>query len=196
MPQQEEAVKRIEKDSLGEVEVDAHVYWGAQTQRSIQNFPIGWEKMPESIIYAFGIQKAAAAKANMELGDLDPSLGKAILQAAQEVQDGTLQDQFPLKVWQTGSGTQSNMNANEVIANRAIELLDGVKGSKEPVHPNDHVNMGQSSNDTFPTVIHIACAAQVHKALLPALDACAEVLAQKVKEFEKIIKIGRTHLQD
>ncbi|MCP4924093.1 MAG: class II fumarate hydratase [bacterium] len=196
MPQQKDSVKRIEKDSLGEVEVDGHAYWGAQTQRSIQNFPIGWETMPESMIHAFALQKAAAAKTNMELGDLDLDLGKAILQAAQEVEDGTLRDHFPLKVWQTGSGTQSNMNANEVIANRAIELLGGVKGSKIPVHPNDHVNMGQSSNDTFPTVMHIACAIQVNKALLPALDSCAEVLAQKVKKFEKIIKIGRTHLQD
>ncbi|NBB25241.1 class II fumarate hydratase [Porphyrobacter sp. SLTP] len=187
---------RIETDSLGEVAVPAHVHWGAQTQRSIVNFPIGGEKMPPALVRALGIQKLAAAKANMKLGVLDAKLGEAIVAAAREVIDGTLADQFPLVVWQTGSGTQSNMNANEVIASRANEMLTGTKGGKSPVHPNDHCNMGQSSNDTFPTAMHIAAASEALDHLIPALEKLHGALDAKAQEFADIVKIGRTHLQD
>ncbi len=187
---------RIETDSLGEVAVPAHVHWGAQTQRSIVNFPIGGEKMPPALVRALGIQKLAAAKANMKLGVLDAKLGEAIVAAAREVIDGTLADQFPLVVWQTGSGTQSNMNANEVIASRANEMLTGNKGGKSPVHPNDHCNMGQSSNDTFPTAMHIAAASEALDHLIPALQKLHGALDAKAQEFADIVKIGRTHLQD
>ncbi len=187
---------RMESDTMGEVAVEANRYWGAQTQRSIENFPIGTEKMPKALIRAFGQQKYAAAAANLNLDDLDQSIGTAIKQAAQEVIDGKLDDHFPLVIWQTGSGTQTNMNANEVISNRAIEILGGVIGSKNPVHPNDHVNRGQSSNDSFPTVMHIAAAEQVHTHLIPALEKLHMALWKKEKEFSSIVKIGRTHLQD
>jgi len=187
---------RTETDSMGAIEVPADRYWGAQTQRSLQNFRIGGERMPEPLVHALGIQKKAAALTNMALGVLDAKLGDAITQAADEVIDGALAGEFPLVVWQTGSGTQTNMNANEVIAGRANELLGGSRGGKEPVHPNDHVNMGQSSNDTFPTVMHIAAVQEIHKRLLPALNHLHTALAGKVKAFDSIIKIGRTHLQD
>ncbi len=187
---------RIETDSLGEVAVPAHVHWGAQTQRSIVNFPIGNEKMPAALVKALGIQKMSAAKANMELGVLDAKIGDAIVKAALEVIDGTLADQFPLVVWQTGSGTQSNMNANEVIASRANQMLTGKLGGKDPVHPNDHCNMGQSSNDTFPTAMHIAAAGEALDHLLPALHHLHGALDAKAKAFGDIVKIGRTHLQD
>lgn len=187
---------RIETDSLGEVAVPAHVHWGAQTQRSIVNFPIGNEKMPAALVKALGIQKMSAAKANMELGVLDAKIGDAIVKAALEVIDGTLADQFPLVVWQTGSGTQSNMNANEVIASRANQMLTGKLGGKDPVHPNDHCNMGQSSNDTFPTAMHIAAAGEALDHLLPALRHLHGALDAKAKAFGDIVKIGRTHLQD
>jgi fumarate hydratase class II len=187
---------RTETDTFGPIEVATNVYWGAQSQRSIGNFKIGWERQPKPIIRALGIVKRAAAEANMELGKLDPKIGAAIIAAAQEVIDGKLDDHFPLVVWQTGSGTQSNMNANEVISNRAIEMLGGVMGSKSPVHPNDHVNMSQSSNDTYPTAMHIACAEQVAKELMPALEHLHAALKAKSKQFDHIIKIGRTHTQD
>jgi len=187
---------RIETDTFGPIEVPADKYWGAQSQRSLGNFKIGWEKQPKPIIRALGIIKRAAAETNMELGRLDPKIGEAIVKAAQEVIDGKLDDHFPLVVWQTGSGTQSNMNANEVIANRAIEILGGEKGSKKPVHPNDHVNMSQSSNDTYPTAMHIAAAEQIHHELLPALHHLHKALDDKAKAWTHIIKIGRTHTQD
>ncbi|MFP5448633.1 MAG: class II fumarate hydratase [Alphaproteobacteria bacterium] len=187
---------RTETDTFGPIEVAADRYWGAQSQRSIGNFKIGWEKQPQPMIRALGVVKRAAAEANMELGRLDPKIGAAIVQAAQEVIDGKLDDHFPLVVWQTGSGTQSNMNANEVISNRAIEILGGVMGSKSPVHPNDHVNMSQSSNDTYPTAMHIACAEQVARELMPALEHLHAALKAKTEAFDHIIKIGRTHTQD
>ena len=187
---------RTETDTFGPIEVASDRYWGAQAQRSLGNFKIGWEKQPLSVVRALGIVKQAAARANMELGQLDPALGKVIVDAAQEVIDGKLNDHFPLVVWQTGSGTQSNMNANEVISNRAIEMLGGVMGSKKPVHPNDHVNMSQSSNDTYPTAMHIACAEQIVHHLLPALRHLHAALEKKVADFAHIIKIGRTHTQD
>lgn len=187
---------RIETDSLGEVAVPVDAHWGAQTQRSLANFAIGVETMPAPLVKALGIQKASAAKANMELGVLDAKLGEAIIQAAGEVIDGTLAAQFPLSVWQTGSGTQSNMNANEVIASRANEILTGVHGGKEPVHPNDMCNMGQSSNDTFPTAMHIAAASETIEQLIPALQHLHGALDAKAKAFADIVKIGRTHLQD
>ena len=187
---------RTETDTFGPIDVPADKYWGAQTQRSLRNFKIGWEKQPKSVIRALGIVKRAAAEANMELGVLDKALGEVIVRAAQEVIDGKLDDHFPLVVWQTGSGTQSNMNANEVISNRAIEMMGGVQGSKKPVHPNDHVNMSQSSNDTYPTAMHIACAEQVAHDLMPALAHLHGALNEKVKAFAHIIKIGRTHTQD
>jgi fumarate hydratase, class II len=190
------AAFRIETDSFGEIKVPADKYWGAQTQRSLQNFKIGDEKMPAPLIRAFGILKLAAARVNMQLGALDKKLGAAIEQAAQEVIDGKLESNFPLVVWQTGSGTQTNMNVNEVIANRAIEIMGGAIGSKKPVHPNDHVNMGQSSNDSFPTAMHIAAAMEIHASLIPALKTLHAALHEKVKAFKDIIKIGRTHLQD
>ncbi|MDP1875290.1 class II fumarate hydratase [Phenylobacterium sp.] len=187
---------RTETDTFGPIEVAVDRYWGAQSQRSIGNFKIGWEKQPQPMIRALGVVKRAAAEANMELGRLDPKIGAAIVQAAQEVIDGKLDDHFPLVVWQTGSGTQSNMNANEVISNRAIEMLGGVMGSKSPVHPNDHVNMSQSSNDTYPTAMHIACAEQVARELMPALEHLHAALKTKTAAFDHIIKIGRTHTQD
>ena len=187
---------RTESDSIGPVEVQADKYWGAQSQRSLKNFAIGWEAMPEPLIRALGIQKKAAALTNKEQGLLDAKLADAITAAADEVIDGTLADHLPLSVWQTGSGTQSNMNANEVISNRAIEMLGGEIGSKSPVHPNDHVNMSQSSNDTFPTAMHIAAAMMIHEQLLPSLDALMDALASKQNEFKDLVKIGRTHLQD
>ncbi|TAJ69877.1 MAG: class II fumarate hydratase [Phenylobacterium sp.] len=187
---------RTETDTFGPIEVASDRYWGAQSQRSIGNFKIGWEKQPKSVIRALGIVKRAAAEANTELGRLDPEIAKYIIAAAQEVIDGKLDDHFPLVVWQTGSGTQSNMNANEVISNRAIEMMGGVMGSKTPVHPNDHVNMSQSSNDTYPTAMHIACAEQVAKELMPALEHLHAALKVKEQAFAKIIKIGRTHTQD
>ena len=187
---------RTETDSFGPLEVPADKYWGAQTQRSIINFPIGWEKQPVAIVRALAIIKKACAEANMTIGALDAQRGAAITQAAGEVIDGKFDDNFPLVVWQTGSGTQSNMNSNEVIANRAIEILGGVIGSKNPVHPNDHCNMGQSSNDTFPTAMHIATAMSTRDVLLPGLEKLHAGLQQKIKEFDGIIKIGRTHTQD
>jgi fumarate hydratase class II len=190
------AATRTETDTMGAVEVPADRYWGAQTQRSLENFPIGGERMPVPLIRAFGLQKKAAARANMALGELDTRLGEAIVRAAEEVIEGRLDEHFPLVVWQTGSGTQTNMNANEVIANRAIELLGGRIGSKQPVHPNDHVNRGQSSNDSFPTVMHIAAVLEIRRRLLPALASLLAALQAKADAFASIIKIGRTHLQD
>jgi len=187
---------RTETDSMGPIEVPADRYWGAQTQRSLGNFKIGGERMPLPLVRAFGIQKRAAALTNIALDDIDKELGEAIAAAAQDVIDGTLDDHFPLVVWQTGSGTQTNMNANEVISNRAIEMLGGERGSKDPVHPNDHVNRGQSSNDSFPTAMHIAVVEEIHRALIPGLDRLAKALEAKVEAFAKIIKIGRTHTQD
>jgi fumarate hydratase class II len=187
---------RTESDTFGPIDVDASRYWGAQAQRSLGNFKIGWEKQPQPIIRALGIVKRAAAETNMALGKLDPKLGEVIVIAAQEVIDGKLDEHFPLVVWQTGSGTQSNMNANEVISNRAIEMLGGEMGSKKPVHPNDHVNMSQSSNDTFPTAMHIACAEEVVRRLIPALRHLHAALDAKAKAWAGIIKIGRTHTQD
>jgi len=187
---------RTETDTFGPIEVASDRYWGAQAERSLGNFKIGWEKQPLSIVKALGIVKQAAALANMKLGKLDKDLGEVITKAAQEVIDGKLNDHFPLVVWQTGSGTQSNMNTNEVISNRAIEMLGGEMGSKEPVHPNDHVNMSQSSNDTFPTAMHIACAVEVTHHLLPALTHLHAALDAKAKVWADIIKIGRTHTQD
>ncbi len=187
---------RLESDSMGEVAVPADRYWGAQTQRSLQNFRIGGERMPVPLVRALGLVKQAAAETNMALGVLDPKLGTAIAQAAAEVVAGKLDDHFPLVVWQTGSGTQSNMNANEVIAGRANELLAGKRGGKAPVHPNDHVNMGQSSNDSFPSAMHIAAGEQAARAVIPALRHLQQALAAKAAAFADIIKIGRTHLQD
>jgi fumarate hydratase, class II len=187
---------RSETDTFGAIDVAADRYWGAQAQRSLGNFKIGWEKQPASIVSALGIVKRAAAEANMALGKLDPTLGDVIVRASQEVIEGKLNDHFPLVVWQTGSGTQSNMNANEVISNRAIEMLGGEMGSKKPVHPNDHVNMSQSSNDTFPTAMHIACAQEVTHKLLPALQVLHNALNDKAQAWKDIIKIGRTHTQD
>ncbi|MBA3447987.1 MAG: class II fumarate hydratase [Pseudaminobacter sp.] len=187
---------RTETDTFGPIEVAADRYWGAQAQRSLGNFRIGWEKQPLSVVRALGIVKRAAAEANMDLGRLDPEIGRTIVTAAQEVIDGRLDEHFPLVVWQTGSGTQSNMNANEVISNRAIEMLGGTMGSKKPVHPNDHVNMSQSSNDTYPTAMHIACAERIFHSLLPALRHLHVALDAKAKAFDHIIKIGRTHTQD
>jgi fumarate hydratase, class II len=187
---------RTETDSFGPLEVPADKYWGAQTQRSLINFPIGWEKQPVKIIRALGVIKRACALVNIDQGDIAPELGNAIAAAAQEVIDGEFDDNFPLVVWQTGSGTQSNMNANEVISNRAIEMLGGIKGSKDPVHPNDHVNRGQSSNDTFPTAMHVAIALQAEDVTLPGLEKLHGALMAKSFEFKDIIKIGRTHTQD
>jgi len=187
---------RIETDSLGRVKVPADRYWGAQTQRSLENFRIGDERMPRALIRAFGVQKQAAALANVRLGLLDKRIGGAIAAAAAEVAAGKLDDHFPLVVWQTGSGTQTNMNLNEVIANRAIEALGGKLGSKEPVHPNDHVNLSQSSNDSFPTAMHIALALEIHRVLVPGLERLRAALDGRAKAFAEIVKIGRTHLQD
>ncbi|PTV96476.1 fumarase class II [Rhodobacter aestuarii] len=187
---------RTETDSFGPLEVPADKYWGAQTQRSIMNFPIGWERQPVPIIRALGVIKKAAALVNKAQGDMAPEIADAIAAAATEVIEGKFDDNFPLVVWQTGSGTQSNMNANEVISNRAIEMLGGEKGSKKPVHPNDHCNMGQSSNDTFPTAMHVAIAMQARDVLLPGLEKLHAALVAKSEEFKDIIKIGRTHTQD
>ncbi|MDQ7077960.1 MAG: lyase family protein [Robiginitomaculum sp.] len=187
---------RTETDSFGPLKVPSDKYWGAQTARSLMNFDIGHETMPIPLVRALGIIKQAAAQTNLELNNLDPEIAKAIEAAAQDVIDGKLDDNFPLRVWQTGSGTQSNMNANEVIANRAIEILGGVIGSKDPVHPNDHVNRSQSSNDTFPTAMHIAAATQIHDHLIPALEHLHSALDAKSKAFADIIKNGRTHTQD
>ncbi|MGI9493246.1 MAG: lyase family protein, partial [Geminicoccaceae bacterium] len=192
---EQEAI-RVESDTFGPVNVAADRYWGAQTQRSLQNFKISSETMPLAMVRALGIVKQAASRVNKELGALDKETAEAIDKAAGEVIDGTLADHFPLVVWQTGSGTQSNMNANEVISNRAIEILGGEMGSKTPVHPNDHVNRGQSSNDTFPTAMSIAAMEEVHHRLLPALEHLKQALQTKADAFADIIKIGRTHLQD
>ena len=187
---------RTETNSFGPVEVDEDRYWGAQTARSIENFKIGGHRMPKPIIRALGIIKRASAEVNMDLGRLDPKLGKAIVAAANEVIEGKLDDHFPLVVWQTGSGTQSNMNANEVISNRAIEMLAGQKGSKAPVHPNDHVNMSQSSNDTYPSAMHIACGEEIVHRLVPALQKLRNALNDKAQAWKNIVKVGRTHTQD
>src|SRR3954471_14686234 len=187
---------RTETDTFGPVEVDSSRYWGAQAQRSLGNFKIGWEKQPQPIVRALGIVKRAAAETNMALGGLEAGLGQTIIAAAQEVIDGKLDEHFPLVVWQTGSGTQSNMNANEVISNRAIEMLGGAIGSKKPVHPNDHVNMSQYSNDTYPTAMHIACAEEIQHRLLPALKHVHGALDGKAKQWSTIIKVGRTNTQD
>jgi len=187
---------RTETDTFGPIEVQNDKYWGAQAQRSLGNFKIGWEKQPLPVVRALGVVKRAAAETNLELGHLDPALAETIIKAAQEVIEGKLDAHFPLAVWQTGSGTQSNMNANEVISNRAIEMLGGVMGSKKPVHPNDHVNMSQSSNDTYPTAMHIACAEEIVHRLLPALQTLRNALNDKAQGWANIIKIGRTHTQD
>ncbi len=187
---------RIEKDSMGSIEVPSDVYYGAQTARSLRHFRIGHTQMPHPVIRGLGLLKKAAAEVNVALGKLPADKGKLIVEAADEVISGKLDKQFPLSVWQTGSGTQSNMNANEVISNRAIEIAGGELGSKKPIHPNDHVNMGQSSNDAFPTAMHIAAVEQVHHYLLPRVKRMREELAKKMQEFQGIIKIGRTHLMD
>ena len=188
--------RRKEKDSMGQIEVPDDRYYGAQTQRSLQNFKIGGEKFQRELIRAYAILKKAAAVSNESAGKLDSNISQAIIQAADEVIEGKLDEHFPLVVWQTGSGTQSNMNFNEVIANRAIEILGGQLGSKDPVHPNDHVNMSQSTNDTFPTAINIAAAEMVFNQLIPSLKKLLKSLAQKSKDFDSIVKLGRTHLQD
>src|SRR3954453_22314025 len=190
------AKSRTETDTFGPIEVPTEKYWGAQTQRSLQNFRIGEERMPLPLVGALGLVKRAAAEVNQSLGILDRKRGRAIGEAAQEVIDGKLNEHFPLVVWQTGSGTQTNMNLNEVIANRAIEMLGGVMGSKKPVHPNDHVNMSQASNDTYPTAMHIAAAERIIHDLIPALHHLHKALAAKSRDFNHIIKIGRTHTQD
>src|SRR5437870_10627079 len=187
---------RIESDSMGQIEVPANVYWGAQTQRSLLHFNIGRDVMPPELIRAFGVLKKAAALVNQDLALLSPEKAKLISQAADEVIAGRLNDQFPLRIWQTGSGTQTNMNVNEVISNRAIEIAGGTLGSKKPIHPNDDVNMSQSSNDTFPAAMHIAAADRVQRALIPAIQTVHDAIAAKAKEFDSIVKIGRTHLQD
>ncbi len=190
------AATRTETDTFGPIEVPSNRYWGAQTERSLENFKIGTERMPKPIVRAFGIVKRAAALTNKEMSLIDGKVADTIAAAAQEVIDGKLDEHFPLVVWQTGSGTQSNMNANEVIGNRAIEMLGGTMGSKKPVHPNDHVNMSQSSNDSFPTAMHIAAVEEIVHRLIPSLEHLKAALDKKSKEFEKIIKIGRTHTQD
>jgi len=187
---------RIESDSMGKIEVPANVYWGAQTERSLLHFNIGRDVMPPELIRAFGTLKKACALVNQDLGKLPPDIAKLIVQAADEVIAGKLNDQFPLRIWQTGSGTQTNMNVNEVISNRAIEIAGGEMGSKKPVHPNDHVNMSQSSNDTFPAAMHIAAAERVKNALIPAIKTVRDAIRAKAREFESVVKIGRTHLQD
>src|SRR5688572_32892579 len=191
------AATRTETDSFGPIEVPADSYWGAQTERSIGNFPFGPnERMPIEIVHALGFIKQAAARVNARLGLLEPQVAEAIQQAAAEVARGDLDDQFPLVIWQTGSGTQSNMNANEVIAGRANEALTGNRGGKDPVHPNDHVNKGQSSNDSFPTAMHIAAARAVNDRLLPAMQSIRRRLNDQAEAWDQIVKIGRTHLQD
>ena len=187
---------RTEVDSLGEVQVPSDKYWGAQTQRALQNFPIGWEKVPPVLIKAYGLLKKACATVNQGEKLLAPEIAKAIAKAADEVIDGQLDSHFPISLWQTGSGTQTNMNVNEVLANRAIEVLGGELGSKKPVHPNDHVNKGQSSNDSFPTAMHLAAALVINKELLPAAKCFKDELQRLSKQFADIVKVGRTHLQD
>ncbi len=187
---------RTETDSMGTLQVPDDRYWGAQTQRALQNFKIGDERLPRAAIWALGTIKQAVAQVNADLGLLEPELAETISNAAQEVIDGTLDDHFPLRIWQTGSGTQTNMNVNEVISNRAIEMLGGEMGSKDPIHPNDHVNKSQSTNDVFPTAIHLAMVRQIQAHLLPRLTALKEAFAEKVSEFAEIVKIGRTHLMD
>ncbi|MFZ0759782.1 MAG: class II fumarate hydratase, partial [Candidatus Sulfotelmatobacter sp.] len=196
---------RTESDSMGQIEVPANVYWGAQTQRSLLHFNIGRDTMPPELIHAFGTLKKACALVNQDLGKLPADKAKLIVQAADEVISGKLDDQFPLRIWQTGSGTQTNMNVNEVISNRAIEIAGGegpgkpgreMMGSKKPIHPNDDVNMSQSSNDTFPAAMHIAAATRVKNALIPAIRSVHDAIAAKAKEFHDVVKIGRTHLQD
>jgi len=187
---------RTETDTFGPIEVPADRYWGAQTQRSRQNFKIGWEQMPDPVIRAYAVLKRACAVVNMGQGDLPKSVGKGIVRAADDIIAGKLDGNFPLVVWQTGSGTQTNMNVNEVLSNRAIEILGGKKGSKKPVHPNDHCNMAQSSNDTFPTAMHVAAGEELSRRLLPALKHLERGLARKAKAWNSIIKIGRTHTQD
>ena len=187
---------RIESDSMGEIEVPDEVYWGAQTARSLHHFPIGHDTMPAPLVHAFGILKKASAQVNRDLGKLDEAKAALVIEAAGEVAAGKHDDQFPLKIWQTGSGTQTNMNVNEVISNRAIEIAGGIRGSKEPVHPNDHVNMSQSSNDTCPTAMHIAAVAELTHRLIPSVRALRDALAAKQAAFEGITKIGRTHLMD
>ncbi len=187
---------RIERDSMGEIEVPADRYWGAQTQRSLRYFAIGTEKMPTELCHALALLKLAAARVNRDAGRLDPEIARAVVSAAREVFDGLLDDHFPLSVWQTGSGTQTNMNVNEVIANRAIQILGGAIGSKRPVHPNDHVNMGQSSNDAFPTAMHVSAVLALDARLLPQVTALEQAIARKSVEWMDVVKIGRTHLQD
>ena len=187
---------RTESDSMGEIQVPNDRYWGAQTARSLIHFDIGADRLPREMVRAFGLLKKAAAEVNRDLGKVPPDKAAAIIRAADEVITGALDDHFPLRIWQTGSGTQSNMNANEVIANRAIELLGGTMGDKKTVHPNDHVNMSQSSNDTFPTAMHIAAAEEICHRLLPMLEKLRDALAAKSDEFAGVIKIGRTHLMD
>ncbi len=187
---------RTETDSMGAIEVASDRYWGAQTERSLLHFSIGFDRMPRSVVRAFGILKKAAAEVNRELGQLPAEKAKLVVQAADEVIAGKLDDHFPLRIWQTGSGTQTNMNANEVISNRAIELAGGVRGSKKPIHPNDDVNLSQSSNDTFPTAMHIAAAEEIVTKLVPALKRLRDELAKKSDQFANIVKIGRTHLMD
>lgn len=187
---------RVESDSMGKIEVAADKYWGAQTQRSLEHFAIGNDVMPAELIRAFGILKKAAALTNAELGLLNQDLMNLIVKAADEVIEGKLHDHFPLRIWQTGSGTQTNMNVNEVISNRAIEIASGAMGSKQPIHPNDHVNQSQSSNDTFPTAMHIAAAMMIVNELLPSVKILRDELASKQKVFSNLVKIGRTHLQD
>lgn len=193
---QAESAMRVESDTMGEIEVPNDKYWGAQTARSLHHFDIGDDLMPTSLIRAFGVLKAASARVNRDLGKLDPHLAELIEKAAEEVADGKLDEHFPLRIWQTGSGTQTNMNANEVISNRAIELDGGVMGSKKPVHPNDHVNMSQSSNDTFPTAMNIAAVEEVVHRLIPALSSLRDVFEAKSNEYKSVTKIGRTHLMD
>lgn len=196
MPAKQTKDVRIETDTFGPLEVPSDRYWGAQTARSLINFKIGGERMPVPLMRAFGAVKKAAALANIKLGQLDAKIGDAIVKAAQEVYEGKWDDEFPLVVWQTGSGSQTNMNVNEVIANRAIEMLGGEIGSKKPVHPNDHVNRGQSTNDCFPTAIHVAAVTEISDNLIPALEHFYKEMDKKAKAFDKIVKIGRTHLQD
>src|ERR1700751_4190157 len=187
---------RIESDSMGNIEVPNDRYYGAQTARSLIHFDIGRDTMPRELIRAFGILKKAAALVNQDLKKLSPEKARLIVQAADEVISGKLDEHFPLRIWQTGSGTQTNMNTNEVISNRAIEIAGGEMGSKKPIHPNDDVNMSQSSNDTFPAAMHIAAAARVRNALIPAIRSVRDAIAAKARAFENIVKIGRTHLQD
>ncbi|MEI6736828.1 MAG: class II fumarate hydratase, partial [Actinomycetes bacterium] len=187
---------RIESDTMGEIEVPSNQYWGAQTQRSLHHFEIGHDTMPPALIRSFGILKLASARVNHALGKLDGTKAELIERAAREVADGILMDEFPLRIWQTGSGTQTNMNVNEVISNRAIEMAGGVQGSKQPVHPNDDVNMSQSSNDTFPTAMHIAAASEMTSRLVPAVKHLRDAIDEKAKAYADIVKIGRTHLMD